>query len=49
MAFLKNDEIGNASGLYNLLRNIGGSIGTSVLNTILARHDNFIAVSLSPP
>ena len=38
MAFLKNEEIGNASGLYNLLRNIGGSIGISIVNTIVARH-----------
>ena len=39
MSFLKNEEIGNASGLYNLLRNIGGSIGISVVNTIVARHE----------
>src|SRR5215469_9025268 len=39
MAFLKNEEIGNASGLYNLLRNIGGSIGISVVNTIVVRHE----------
>src|SRR5215467_8653805 len=39
MAFLKNEEIGNASGLYNLLRNIGGSIGISIVNTIVARHE----------
>ncbi len=39
MAFLKNQEIGNASDLYNLLRNIGGSIGISVVNTIVARHE----------
>ncbi len=38
MAFLKNEEIGNASGLYNLFRNIGGSIGISVVNTIVSRH-----------
>jgi DHA2 family multidrug resistance protein len=52
MAFLKNEEIGNASGLYNLLRNIGGSIGISVVNTIIARHEqlhrNELAKSLSP-
>jgi len=51
MAFLKNEEIGNASGLYNLLRNIGGSIGISVVNTIVARHEqlhrNELAASLS--
>jgi DHA2 family multidrug resistance protein len=35
---LKNEEIGNASGLYNLFRNVGGSIGISVVNTIVARH-----------
>jgi DHA2 family multidrug resistance protein len=52
MAFLKNEEIGNASGLYNLLRNIGGSIGISVVNTIVTRHEqlhrNELAKSLSP-
>src|SRR5262249_47469300 len=52
MAFLKNEEIGNASGLYNLLRNIGGSIGISVVNTIVARHEqlhrNEIGASLTP-
>src|SRR5271166_6332620 len=39
VAFLKNEEIGNASGLYNLFRNIGGSIGISIVNTIVARHE----------
>jgi MFS transporter, DHA2 family, multidrug resistance protein len=38
MAGLPNEQIGNASGLYNLLRNIGGSIGISVVNTIVYRH-----------
>jgi MFS transporter, DHA2 family, multidrug resistance protein len=35
---LPPQNIGNASGLYNLMRNIGGSIGISVVETILARH-----------
>jgi DHA2 family multidrug resistance protein len=52
MAFLKNEEIGNASGLYNLLRNIGGSVGISIVNTIVARHEqlhrNELAAALSP-
>jgi DHA2 family multidrug resistance protein len=39
MGTLPNEEIGNASGLYNLMRNVGGSIGISVVNTILARHE----------
>jgi DHA2 family multidrug resistance protein len=39
VAGLPNEEIGNASGLYNLFRNVGGSIGISVVNTIVARHE----------
>jgi MFS transporter, DHA2 family, multidrug resistance protein len=39
MAGIPNEEIGNASGLYNLMRNIGGSVGISVVNTIVARHE----------
>jgi hypothetical protein len=35
---LPQSELGNASGLYNLLRNIGGSVGISVANTITQRH-----------
>ena len=38
VAGLANEEIGNASGLYNLFRNVGGSIGISIVNTIVARH-----------
>ncbi len=38
VAGLPNEEIGNASGLYNLFRNVGGSIGISLVNTIVARH-----------
>ncbi len=38
VAGLPNEEIGNASGLYNLFRNVGGSIGIAMVNTIVARH-----------
>lgn len=34
---LRNEEIGNASGIFNLLRNIGGSIGISTAQTLLTR------------
>ncbi|MGC2621387.1 MAG: DHA2 family efflux MFS transporter permease subunit [Acidobacteriaceae bacterium] len=34
---LRNDQIGNASGIFNLVRNIGGSIGISVAQTMLVR------------
>jgi MFS transporter, DHA2 family, multidrug resistance protein len=52
MAGLKNEEIGNASGLYNLFRNVGGSIGISIVNTVVARHQqlhqNEMLHSLTP-
>ncbi len=52
VAPLSNEEIGNASGLYNLFRNIGGSVGISVVNTIVARHEqlhqNELLHSLTP-
>ena len=47
MGTLRNEQIGNASGLYNLLRNIGGSIGISVVNTIVTRHTQAHRVELA--
>jgi DHA2 family multidrug resistance protein len=38
MGTLKNEQIGNATGLFNLLRNVGGGIGISLVNTLVARH-----------
>ncbi|MCU1320619.1 MAG: drug resistance transporter, EmrB/QacA subfamily [Acidobacteriaceae bacterium] len=47
---LDNKQIGNASGLFNLMRNIGGSIGISVAQTLLTRraaaHQNDITGSV---
>ena len=37
MATLRNDQMTNASGLQNLLKNIGGAIGTSVVSTLITR------------
>jgi MFS transporter, DHA2 family, multidrug resistance protein len=34
---LRNDQIGNAAGIQNLLRNIGGSVGISFVSTMLDR------------
>ena len=33
-----NEQIGNGAGLYNLFRNVGGSVGIAIVNTIVARH-----------
>jgi DHA2 family multidrug resistance protein len=38
MGTLKNEQMGNASGLFNLMRNVGGGVGISVVNTLVARH-----------
>ncbi len=38
---LRNDQIGNASGIFNLMRNIGGSIGISLTQTALKRRSDF--------
>jgi MFS transporter, DHA2 family, multidrug resistance protein len=40
-ATLTNREMGNATGIFNLMRNIGGSIGISVAQTALVRRADF--------
>jgi DHA2 family multidrug resistance protein len=49
---LKPEEVGNGSGLYNLMRNIGGSVGISVVETLLARrgqlHQTELVRNLTP-
>jgi DHA2 family multidrug resistance protein len=37
MGTLPNEQLGNASGVYNLMRNTGGSIGIAAMTTMLAR------------
>ncbi len=50
-AFLPRDKNNAASGLMNLARNIGGSVGISVVTTMLDRrgqfHQNFLSSHLS--
>lgn len=47
---LPNEQMGNASGLFNLMRNVGGSIGISIAQTLLTRrsdvHQNLIINSV---
>ena len=44
---LRKQEMGNATGIYNLMRNIGGSIGIASVTTMLVRgsqtHQNTLA------
>ena len=37
MGRLRKERIGNAAGIYNLMRNIGGSIGIAAVTTFLVR------------
>jgi DHA2 family multidrug resistance protein len=49
---LSREEMGNATGLFNMLRNIGGSIGIAMATTAIirraAQHQNDLAGQLSP-
>ncbi len=49
---LRNEQIGNATGLQNLVRNIGGSVGLSFVSTMLQRyaqaHQAMMVGQLSP-
>jgi len=51
MSTLKKQQIGNASGIYNLMRNIGGSIGIAGITALLERgaqhHQNFLAANMT--
>ena len=44
---LRKQEMGNATGIFNLMRNIGGSIGIASIITLLVRgsqtHQNYLA------
>ena len=48
---LRNEQIGNAIGLQNLIRNVGGSIGLSLVATLQERfaqaHQSFMAGQMS--
>jgi MFS transporter, DHA2 family, multidrug resistance protein len=49
---LSNEQIGNATGIYNLMRNVGGSFGIAAVTTMLARgaqaHQATMVAHLTP-
>jgi DHA2 family multidrug resistance protein len=51
MSRLRKQAIGNASGIYNLMRNIGGSIGIASVTTLLVRgaqiHQNYLGANIT--
>jgi DHA2 family multidrug resistance protein len=52
MGLLRKQEIGNAAGIYNLMRNIGGSVGIAMLTANLVRsaqaHQTYMGANLTP-
>ena len=52
MGTLSNEEMGNASGIYNLMRNIGGAAGIALTTTFLARfaqaHQVYLVAHMTP-
>jgi DHA2 family multidrug resistance protein len=52
MGQLPQERIGNASGIYNLMRNLGGSFGIAAVTTVLDRasqmHQVFLVSHLTP-
>ena len=49
---ISRNEMGNATGLFNMLRNIGGSIGIAMATTALIRradlHQTYLSAHLTP-
>jgi len=49
---ISRNDMGNATGLFNMLRNIGGSIGIAMATTALIRrsalHQTYLGANLSP-
>ncbi len=41
IASIKKEDMGNATALYNLVRNIGGSIGIAIVTTMVSRRSQF--------
>ena len=52
MSGIKREEMGNASAIYNLVRNLGGSFGVAFVTTMLSRkaqfHQNHLIENLTP-
>ncbi|HEX9747417.1 MAG TPA: DHA2 family efflux MFS transporter permease subunit [Methylomirabilota bacterium] len=51
-ATLRREQMGGATGIYNLMRNLGGSVGISMATTLLARraqvHQNILVAKMTP-
>ena len=41
MAWIANEQMNNASAIYNLVRNMGGSLGVAFVSTVVSRRTQF--------
>jgi len=46
LSTIAREEMGNATGIYSLLRNIGGSVGIAISATLLQRYSQFYQTNL---
>jgi MFS transporter, DHA2 family, multidrug resistance protein len=47
MSSIPKEKMGNATSIFNLMRNIGGSFGIAIMTTFLARRNQFHQTSLA--
>jgi DHA2 family multidrug resistance protein len=51
MAGISKEKMGNATSIFNLMRNIGGSVGIAIMTTFLARrtqmHQNVLVGNIT--
>ena len=47
LSTIDKEEMGNATGIFSLLRNIGGSVGIAISATLLSRYSQFYQTSLA--
>ena len=52
MGHLRQEQMGNATGIYNLMRNLGGSFGIAGVSTMISRraqvHQAFMVAHMTP-
>src|SRR5262249_43077589 len=52
MGHLRQAQMGNATGIYNLMRNLGGSFGIAMVTTLLSRraqvHQSLMVSHMTP-
>jgi DHA2 family multidrug resistance protein len=52
MGYLRQDQMANATGIYNLMRNLGGSLGIALVSTLIVRraqvHEALMVGHLTP-